>query len=77
MSIKKDWEEVGKHCWPSCENSSLIQDSCSGHSPAAFFLLQNSSRISCTLESLSPFCQLIDGKWVLKLVVLVSAQLGQ
>lgn len=47
--------------------------------PSSFFLLQNSSRVSSMLESLSPSCQLIDGNWVLELEVLVGAQpqLGQ
>lgn len=42
--------------------------------PSSFLLLQKSSRVSSTLESLSPSCQLINVKWVLKLEVLVDAQ---
>lgn len=42
--------------------------------PSRFFLLQNSSRVSSILELLSPSCQLIDVKWVLKVEVLVGAQ---
>lgn len=47
--------------------------------PSSFLLLQNTSRVSSILESLSPSCQLIDGKRVLKLEALVGAQpqLGQ
>lgn len=74
VSIRKN---CGETLLPPSENSPLVQHAdcyLLWPQPSSFLLLQNSSRVSSTLDSLSPFCQLIDENWVLKLEVLVGAQ---
>lgn len=68
---------MGKHCWSPLKTapwSSTADCYLLWPQPSSFLLLQNSSRVSSTLDSLSPSCQLIDENWVLKLEVLVGAQ---